>query len=141
MSILYTINGQYPDKDFAFHISAENMSFANSEHRHPISDVQDLEKNIANKISADHSHTAVNSLTGDNFSVTGNIELQGKKAAVISVTGSTIAIAFDSSQTGNVAGVKNANPQRRQNMIKIHNGNKFSTTGNAEFIVFQEDTV
>lgn len=114
MSVLYTINGQYPDKNFASHMTAEGLNFAKVGHGHSASNVNGLAQHLADKVSAEHSHQAVKILQGDNFSVTGDIQLQGQKNAVISISWNTVLIDF--TKTRNRTGLKNANPTRQQNM-------------------------
>ena len=52
MSVLYTINGQYPDKNFASHMTAEGLNFAKVGHGHSASNVNGLAQHLADKVSA-----------------------------------------------------------------------------------------
>lgn len=141
-NILYTINGNYPDKYFKFTITPENMSLSARKHEHDITGVYGLENAVKNKSEIGHHHQAVYSIQVNDNAVVGDIVIQGQDNVQAVISGSTVTLSIQSeSVTGNVAGVKNANPGRRSNMIAFHLGNKFETDTDTEFIVFQEDTI
>ena len=59
MAQLYTINHNYPNTYFAFHLSPPDMSMAAVEHTHEISNIAGLSANLAGKAESGHMHEAV----------------------------------------------------------------------------------
>ena len=139
MARLYTINGVYPDTNFAFTLTAEALGIAPAEHLHPIEEVHGLSAAVATKASTGHTHVALPALIVGESRVTGDVVLSPGSGASISNTGNEIILASAPAQTGVVAGLRNANPARRHALLRFFIGDKRAVTGDAEYLTFKEN--
>jgi len=139
MARLYTINGVYPDTNFAFTLTAEALSIAPAEHLHPIEEVHGLSAAVAAKASTEHTHVARLALIVGESRVTGDVVLSPGSGASISNTGNEVTLASAPAQTGVVAGLRNANPARRHALLRFFIGDKRAVTGDAEYLTFKEN--
>ncbi|MDD3155842.1 MAG: hypothetical protein PHS41_13365 [Victivallaceae bacterium] len=139
MAQLYTINGLYPDRNFAFTLTAAGLGFAPTAHLHVIGDVRELAGILAGKSDLGHTHAALPAIIAGTTRLTGNVTLAAANGVTVAVTDHTLAIGTTPERTGTVAGFRNANPARRHAMLLFFAGNKQSATGDAEYYIFTED--
>ena len=139
MSFLYTINGLYPDRNFAFTLTATGLGIAPKAHLHVIGDVRELSGTLAGKSDIGHTHVALPAIDAGESRLTGTVTLASGSGASISRTGKTITIGTAPVPTGAVGGFRNANPARRHSMLLFFAGDKRSATGDAEYFIFKED--
>ena len=124
MSTLYTINGNYPNKYFAFTLTPENMSMANANHQHAISAITNLEQELDQKADASHTHTCVEQLystqTSDSaHNVTLTIDAaEGDTAPSMTVNQNKITLSYASNETHNIQQVDNKN-NAEDNQTKV----------------------
>ena len=137
MAQLYTINGLYPDRNFAFTLTAAQLGMAPAEHGHAIADVLELPNALADKSAAGHTHVALPSLNIGSEKLTHTITLTG---AAIAQTNGVISIGAAPAQTGIVGGFRNANPARRHSMLYFFIGSKQTAGDSAEYFIFTEDS-
>lgn len=139
MSFLYTINGLYPDRNFAFTLTAAGLGIAPKEHLHAVGDVRELAGTLAAKSGVGHTHVALPAINAGTTRLTGTVTLASGSGAFISRTGNTITIGVTPVQTGAVGGFRNVNPARRHSMLLFFAGDKRSAAGDAEYFIFKED--
>lgn len=139
MAQLYTINGLYPDRNFAFTLTAAGLGIAPKEHFHAIGDVHGLSRELAAKSALNHTHAALPAISAGEFRLTGNVTLASGNGVSVSATGNALAIGATPGRAGSVAGFRNANPARRHAMLLFFAGDKRSASGDAEFFIFTED--
>jgi len=139
MSFLYTINGLYPDRNFAFTLTAAGLGIAPKEHLHAIGDVHGLSKELAEKSALNHTHIALPAINAGEFWLTGSITLAAGTGASVLRTYNKISIGMTPVQTGAVGGFRNANPARRHSMLLFFAGSKQLAEGDAEYFIFTED--
>ncbi|MPM40254.1 hypothetical protein SDC9_86894 [bioreactor metagenome] len=139
MSFLYTINGLYPDRNFAFTLRAAGLGIAPMEHFHAIGDVRELSGTLAGKSDIGHTHVALPAINAGTTRLTGTVTLAAGNGASVSRTGNTITVGTAPVQTGVAGGFRNANPARRHSMLLFFAGDKRSATGDAEYFIFKED--
>ena len=139
MSFLYTINGLYPDRNFAFTLTAVGLGIAPKEHLHVVGDVRELAGTLAAKSGVGHTHVALPAINVGSARLTGTVTLASGNGASVSQTGNTITIGVTPVQAGTVGGFRNANPARRHAMLLFFAGDKRSASGDAEYFIFTED--
>lgn len=139
MSFLYTINGLYPDRNFAFTLTAAGLGIAPKEHLHAIGNVRGLAGTLAAKSGVGHTHVALPAINAGSARLTGTVTLASGSGAFISRTGNTITIGVTPVPTGVAAGFRNANPARRHSLLLFFAGDKRFATGDAEYFIFKED--
>ncbi len=139
MAQLYTINGLYPDRNFAFTLTAAGLGIAPREHLHAIGDIHGLSRELAAKSALNHTHAALPAINAGEFRLTGNVTLASGNGISVSATGNALAIGAAPGRAGSVAGFRNANPARRHAMLLFFAGDKRSASGDAEFFIFTED--
>ena len=139
MAQLYTINGLYPDRNFAFTLTAVGLGIAPREHLHAIGDVHGLSRELAAKSALNHTHAALPAISAGEFRLTGNVTLASGNGVSVSATDNALAIGATPGRTGSVAGFRNANPDRRHAMLLFFAGDKRSASGDAEYFIFTED--
>jgi len=139
MAQLYTINGLYPDRNFAFTLTAAGLGIAPREHLHAIGDVHGLSRELAAKSALNHTHAALPAINTGEFRLTGNVTLASGNGVSVSATGNALAVWATPGRAGSVAGFRNANPARRHAMLLFFAGDKRSAEGDAEFFIFTED--
>jgi hypothetical protein len=139
MAQLYTINGLYPDRNFAFTLTAAGLGIAPREHLHAIGDVHGLSRELAAKSALNHTHIALPAINAGEFRLTGNVTLASGNGVSVSRTDNTISVGGSPVPTGTVAGFRNANPARRHAMLLFFAGDKRSASGDAEYFIFTED--
>lgn len=115
---LYTINGNYPDKNFNFAITSEDLGLAQVVHGHAISDINNLDYRLNLKSELDHTHEAFRKLNVDNQEVVGNITIEGVLVDV-GVNGSVIELDLNLTGQGDIIGFKNTNPKRKHTTTRI----------------------
>lgn len=135
MAQLYTINGLYPNKNFAFTLTVAQLGMSPVVHGHAIADVLELPKALAAKSDAGHTHVALPSLNIGTEKLTHTITLTG---AVITQTNGVISIGAAPAQTGIVGGFRNANPARRHSILHFFIGAKQTVGDGAEYFIFTE---
>ncbi|MGE4300401.1 MAG: hypothetical protein AB7F40_02235 [Victivallaceae bacterium] len=139
MAQLYTINGLYPDRNFAFTLTAAGLGIAPREHLHAIGDVHGLSRELAAKSALNHTHIALPAINAGGFRLTGNVTLASGNGVSVSAAGNALAIGAMPGRVGTVTGFRNANPARRHAMLLFFAGDKRSASGDAEFFIFTED--
>ena len=139
MSFLYTINGLYPDRSFAFTLTAAGLGIAPKEHLHAIGNVRGLAGTLAAKSGVGHTHVALPAINAGEFRLTGNVTLASGNGVSVSRTDNTISVGASPVPTGTVAGFRNANPARRHSLLLFFAGDKRFATGDAEYFIFKED--
>ncbi|OQA82003.1 MAG: Phage tail repeat like protein [Lentisphaerae bacterium ADurb.Bin242] len=139
MSILYTINGLYPDRNFAFTLRAAGLGIAPKEHLHGIGDVRELSGTLAGKSDIGHTHVALPAINAGESRLTGSVTLAAGSGASVLRTYNKISIGVTPVQAGAVGGFRNANPARRHSRLLFFAGDKRSATGAAEYFIFTED--
>jgi len=139
MSFLYTINGLYPDRNFAFTLTAAGLGIAPREHLHVIGDVRELAGTLTGKSDIGHTHVALPAIDAGEFRLTGNVTLASESGASVLRTYNTVSIGVTPVQTGAVGGFRNANPARRHSRLLFFAGSKQSAEGDAEYFIFTED--
>ncbi len=139
MSFLYTINGLYPDRNFAFTLGAAGLGIAPKEHLHTIGDISELVGALAGKSGIGHTHVALPAIDAGSARLTGIVSLASGGGASVSRTYNTVSIGVTPVQTGVVGGFRNANPARRHSRLLFFAGSKQSAEGDAEYFIFTED--
>ena len=119
MAQLYTINGLYPDRNFAFTLTAAGLGIAPKEHLHAIGNVHGLSSKLAEKSALKHTHIALPAITAGGSRLTGNVTLASGNGVSVSRTDNTISVGGSPVSTGTVAGFRNANPARRQDRKSV----------------------
>ena len=137
--MLYTINNVYPNKDFAFSLSASDLGMAETEHLHVINDVPKLLKALNDKSTIVHTHSALPSLLIGESRMNGDLELTGEGAISVTLSGNKVIINTSPTSTGIIAAFKNVNPQRRHSMLKFYIGSEVSVTDDSEILNFTEE--
>ena len=139
MSFLYTINGLYPDRNFAFTLTATGLGIAPKAHLHVIGDIRELSGTLTNKADIGHTQVARPAIDAGESRLTGSITLAAGTGASVLRTYNKISIGVTPVQTGAVAGFRNANPARRHSMLLFFAGSKQLAEGDAEYFIFTED--
>jgi hypothetical protein len=62
MAELYTINHNYPNKNFAFTLTPDNMGMAKLVHKHALTGLNNIDEVMAQKASVGHTHENVSEL-------------------------------------------------------------------------------
>ena len=139
MAQLYTINGLYPDRNFAFTLTAAGLGIAPREHLHAIGDIHGLSRELAAKSALNHTHAVLPAISAGEFRLTGNVTLASGNGVSVALTGDTLAIGATPGRAGSVAGFRNANSARRHAMLLFFAGDKRSASGDAEYFILTED--
>ena len=125
---LYTINNNYPDRNFAFTLTATAMGFAPSSHEHVIANITGASQALAGKADLDHDHDRVITLYGATPSegtavVTLTAQVSsGSSPASVSLSGQTITLDYESTQTGDVLGILEVNPNSEKILVQFFSG-------------------
>ena len=122
---LYKINGNYPNVDWAFTLTPQNMGMAAEQHSHPMDNLNGIQPALDAKSDVDHTHEMVSQLyvedqiSGDHEVVATATISNQSSPDVISIQGSTVKVGYTSPQTGNTQWVNNCNPKSERNMIEF----------------------
>jgi hypothetical protein len=110
---LYTINHIYPDKTFAFTITANDVGCAAEQHTHAIGDITNLRETLNGLANEGHTHDYVDTITpyGNSASGEKRLILTAPSGIVhgLSVTGNDININFESVPCNHVDSLTNHN--------------------------------
>lgn len=144
---LYTINGLYPDKNFNFTLTTENMGLSPVEHEHVEDNVISLVNTLNGKADIDHSHNYVVGLCGDEvnaptaFTITVSTAIGATNQATIALTNNTLTINYVSPSTGNVYGFKESNPNNGKVIVQFYSGNDAVVTDDASINLTLQENV
>lgn len=139
--ILYTINNVYPDKNFCFTIDAKNLGLVETEHTHVINNFRDLKNTLALYSEEEHAHQKLDSIKVNDNVLLNEIEINRKGNINLSVKNDVLILEFKSERTNVIGGLKNSNPNKSQNILKLWTGNLFENDDDSEFIIFKGDNL
>lgn len=142
-SVDYTINGELPDENGNFNVTAEGISAAESEHRHNIADVENLQESLAGKSDTGHTHELVSGITVDGETVSGELTLEPSGNLLISAAGQVLTLTpepFAADATASVADANVANTEP----LKVFSGTQpewdtFTKETGVRYLVFIRD--
>jgi hypothetical protein len=144
---LYTVNGNYPNQDFAFTLTASGIGLAARVHTHSISTITGLADALEEKADSDHTHVCVDTLygttpgSGETVVSLAATETGGANHATVSVSDSTVTINYDSPQTGIALGIIEHNPKSEKPMIQVYGGALESTENEDSGFLVMEGNV
>lgn len=105
MKKLYTINGKYPDVDFAFTVAPEDFDALPVAHTHPLGTMINAEKNSKAYIGHGHAEYAHTAGTAEAQN-SGQLALESGTGIALSVSDETVTIA-NATQNASGGAVKN----------------------------------
>lgn len=122
---LYTINGVYPDKDFNFDVTAEDLQLVPEEHIHEMTEISGLTAAIAGKALSTHTHVGVSQISTGGGEFNDDIELISTAVTGhtdtcdFSVSGQTITINYISPEIGVAGTFMNANQRSDTYVLQL----------------------
>ncbi|MPM40253.1 hypothetical protein SDC9_86893 [bioreactor metagenome] len=139
----YTINGDPPDENGNFAISAEGIGAAESGHRHDIADVENLPESLDGKSDTGHTHELVSGITVDGQTVSGELTLEPSGNLLVSAAGQVLTLTpepFAADATASVADANTANAEP----LKVFSGTQaewdaFTKETGVRYLVFIRD--
>lgn len=139
-SVDYTINGEQPDENGNFTISAESIGAAESEHQHNIADVENLRESLDGKSDSGHTHELVSGITVNGETISGELTLESSGNLLISAAGRVVTLTpepFATDATESVADANSANPEP----LKVFSGTRaewdaFTKESGIRYVVF-----
>lgn len=140
MATLYTINGFYPNKNFAFTLTPTELGLAEINHEHSLGSIMGLIQALASLSNTNHGHTAVPNIKISNITLTGSVALVGSGTLTVTAANGVVTIGTTPVQTSVVGGLVNANPNRRHGALRFFVGENQQTTSSDEVLVFTGDT-
>lgn len=131
--ILYTINNVYPDKNFCFTIDARNLGLVSTEHTHVINNFRNLKNTLALYSDKDHPHQRLDSLKVNDTVLLNEITINQSGNCYVSIKDEhTILLEFRSEKQNKIGGLKNSNPNKAHNILKLWTGNLSETDEDTE---------
>lgn len=131
--ILYTINNVYPDKNFCFTIDARNLGLVSTEHTHVINNFRNLKNKLALYSDKDHPHQRLDSLKVNDTVLLNEITINQNGNCYVSIKDEhTILLEFRSEKQDKIGGLKNSNPNKAHNILKLWTGNLSETDKDIE---------
>lgn len=131
--ILYTINNVYPDKNFCFTIDARNLGLVSTEHTHVINNFRNLKNTLALYSDKDHPHQRLDSLKVNDTVLLNEITINQSGNCYVSIKDEhTILLEFRSEKQNKIGGLKNSNPNKAHNILKLWTGNLSETEKDIE---------
>ena len=141
--ILYTINNIYPDKNFCFTINATNLGLATTEHKHVIDNFINLKNTLALYSEKDHTHQRLDSLKINNEVLLNEITISQSGNFYVSIKDEhTMLLEFRSEKQNKIGGLKNSNPNKAHNILKLWTGEGISENiDESELIILKGDNL
>ena len=142
-SVDYTINGEPPDENGNFSISAEGIGAAEATHQHDIADVENLQESLAGKSDSGHTHELVSGITVSGETVSGELTLEPSGNLLVSAAGQVLTLTpepFAADAAASVADANVANPEP----LKVFSGTQtewdaFTKETGVRYLVFIRD--
>lgn len=131
--ILYTINNVYPDKNFCFTIDARNLGLVATEHTHVINNFRNLKNTLELYSDKDHPHQRLDSLKINDNVLLNEITINQSGNFYVSIKDEhTILLEFRAEKQNKIGGLKNSNPNKAHNILKLWTGNLSETDEDTE---------
>ena len=136
----YTINGNSPDENGNFAISAEGIGAAESGHRHDIADVENLPESLDGKSDTGHTHELVSGITVDGETISGELTLEAGENLLLSVAGQVLTMTPEPFSADSAESVADANAANAE-PLKVFSGTQtewdaFTKETGVRYLVF-----
>lgn len=125
---LYTINGVYPDANFHFSVTAEDLGIVPEIHTHGQTIVDGLDTALNGLAASNHTHVMVHTLYATNMATEATVvglsvsATSGSATPTASISGQTITLNYNTPQTGLAAGIADKNPRAPFLSLQLYGG-------------------
>lgn len=120
-SIDYKINGEAPDDDGNFEVTAEKIGAAESGHSHLIANIEELQETLDVKANTDHTHELVSGISVGDETISGAVTLEGSDNLLLNATGQLITLTAEPFATDSTEAVEDANTGNAE-PLKVFSG-------------------
>ncbi|MDD3155843.1 MAG: hypothetical protein PHS41_13370 [Victivallaceae bacterium] len=136
----YTINGEQPDENCNFEVTAESIGAAEAQHQHDIAEVENLQAELDGKSGINHTHELVSGVAVGGETVSGELTLAASGNLLLSVSGQVVTLTPEPFAENSTASVVDANTANTE-PLKVFSGTRaewdaFVKESGVRYIVF-----